>query len=548
MSENIADEISGEIVYKKFLRENGSLYSFYFDNDDGKMVKEWMCNAFSISKVRYNEETADFCYDLTIDSSFGEIKCRVSKGLFTNKRFDELAEKGLNYNNKYIPQIIEYAQYEEQKADHIREFTFIGWKDNKFSGFAEKGKEYVGNIKLSQSDKYDYKTLNKLLKGAYGLQFALTVGCSGCVSGYLSQKIPLTSPIVHFYGDTSLGKTTALQMAVSVWGKPDIDSGMLSTWNQTENCLMSRLCNDFAVPIALDESSICKYDMTSFIYNFSQGVNRQRLMKTGKQAATKQWLCPMVSSGESSILEQCKSNGGLNVRLFEFSLPITKSAKHSNEVKNFVTEKYGHIGKELVSTLEDSEFDDVMDYYITEKNDFLKSIPKDELMPTTDRLSDYYALWVTTAKILNECLEIDVEPDKIKDILLSHHRSLNDNLNTGSKLYNIILDRIVSKRNMYPDKKDYYGQSVEGVVYPDGEVAITRPAFEQILKENGFTNRLTALKELDKNNHLIKQREDTYYSTRTLNRVKTSVVTVNISENYEKILNYERKNDYEIYT
>lgn len=91
-------------------------------------------------------------------------------------------------------------------------------------------------------------------------------------------------------------------------------------------------------------------------------------MKTGKQAATKQWLCPMVSSGESSILEQCKSNGGLNVRIFEFSLPITKSAKHSNEVKKFVTEKYGHIGKELVSILEESEFDDVMDYYITEKN------------------------------------------------------------------------------------------------------------------------------------------------------------------------------------
>lgn len=512
------------------------------------MIKEWLCTDFSITKVRYSEETEDFYYDLLIKSLFGDIECHVSKGLFTNKRFDELSEKGLNYSNKQISQIIEYSQYEEQEAEHIREYTFIGWKNNKFSGFAEKGKQYVGNLKLSQSTDYDYETLNKLLKGAYGLQFALTVGCSGCVLGYLSQKIPLNSPIVHFYGDTSLGKTTALQMAVSVFGKPDIDSGMLSTWNQTENCLMNRLCNNFAVPIALDESSICKYDMTSFIYNFSQGVNRQRLMKTGKQAATKQWLCPMVSSGESSILEQCKSNGGLNVRLFEFSIPITKSAKHSNRVKNFVNENYGHIGKKLTKILEDSEFDDVKDYYITEKDDFLKSIPKDELMPTTDRLSDYYALWVTTAKILNECLVIDVESDKIKNILLSHHRSLNDNLNMGKKLYNIILDRIVNKRNLYPDKNEYFGQSVEGVVYPDGEVAITRPAFEQMLKEHGFTNKLTALKSLDKNKYLIKQREDTYYSIRTLNRVKTSVVVIDISDNYNKISKYERKNGYEIYT
>lgn len=528
--ENIRNKSSGEVVHKKFFIENKSLYYYYFD--EGEMSKDWMCTAFHILKVRYNEETSDFCYELIIQSDFGDLSCCVSKGLFTYKNFDVLAQKGLNFSNKFIPQIIEYARCEEQEAEHIREYTFLGWKNNKFSALSEKNREYIGDLKLSQSDDYDYKGLNKLLKNAYGLQLALTVSCSSCLLGYLGQNRSFDSPIIHFYGDTSLGKTTALKIGASVWGKPDIDSGLLSTWNQTENCLMNRLCNNFAVSVSLDEASICHYDMTSFIYNFSQGVNRQRLMKNGKQAATKQWLTTMLSSGEASILEQSNRNSGLCVRVFEFSKPITKSAKHSNQVKQFVNKYYGHIGKDFAEVLECNDYDDIAVNYDASKIDFIKAVPKEELMPTTDRLSDYYALWITTAEILSKTLDIEVEPDKIKELLLEHHKSLNTTLNVGKTLYNIIIDRIISKGNSYPKEKQYFGESVEGIICPNGEALITRSAFEQILKENGFTNRLTALRALEGINCLKKQREDTYYSMRTLNNVKTKVIVIDISNDY----------------
>ena len=67
----------------------------------------------------------------------------------------------------------------------------------------------------------------------------------------------------------------------------------------------------------------------------------------------------------------------------------------------------------------------------------------------------------------------------------------------GKTLYNIIIDRIISKGNSYPKEKQYFGESVEGIICPNGEALITRSAFEQILKENGFTNRLTALRALE---------------------------------------------------
>lgn len=184
--ENIRNKSSGEVMHQNFFIENKSLYYYYFD--EGEMSKDWMCTAFHIPKVKYNEETSDFCYELIIQSDFGDLSCCVSKGLFTYKNFDALAQKGLNFSNKFIPQIIEYARCEEQEAEHIREYTFLEWKNNKFSALSEKNREYIGDLKLSQSDDYDYKGLNKLLKNAYGLQLALTVSCSSCLLGYLGQN------------------------------------------------------------------------------------------------------------------------------------------------------------------------------------------------------------------------------------------------------------------------------------------------------------------------------------------------------------------------
>ena len=130
--------------------------------------------------------------------------------------------------------------------------------------------------------------------------------------------------------------------------------------------------------------------------------------------------------------------------------------------------------------------------------------------------------------------------------MLEHHKSLNTTLNVGKTLYNIIIDRIISKGNSYPKEKQYFGESVEGIICPNGEALITRSAFEQILKENGFTNRLTALRALEDINCLKKQREDTYYSMRTLNNVKTKVIVIDISNDYLRPKKHPNSNKKEL--
>lgn len=519
---------SSNKLYNQYYKEFGFLY--YIDIDeDGNTVLVWLCRFLTLLKMIENEDTGNFQYLLEMETAVGMRQCTTDKQTVTMRRFDSLTAKGFTYNEEYTDLIIKYLLLAENDAEKILQYTYLGFRNNRFWGYTEAGKEYIGNLKLECSLEYSKDELNNLLEDAVNLQFALTVGASTAVLGYLGQKTPLTTNIVHFWGDTSVGKTTALLTAISVWGKPTIDSGLLSTWNQTENALMSnRLANNHSAVVALDESSLCRYDLSSMIYNVSQGVNRQRLKKNTTPVSTTKWLTTVISSGESPLLEHTNQNGGLTVRCFDFHLQITKSADHANEVKSFVLNNYGQIGKEIVNNLEESEFSEIREMFEEKRAAVLEAIPQAEHLPITDRIADSYAIWLLTADFLNE-LGITMQYEEILQILLNHHQELGKSYNIGKMLHNIILSRVASKKTLYPRRCEYFGiGNIEGLV-SDDTVIIIATEFERILRENGFTDRLLCLRSLYKSGLLKKQRDDTYYSKILINNVSVKAVVININ-------------------
>lgn len=518
---------SSNKLYNQYYKEHGFLY--YIDIDeDGNSVLLWLCRFLTLLKMIENEDTGNFQYLLEMETAVGMRQCTTDKQTVTMRRFDKLTAKGFTYNEEHTDLIIKYLLLVENDAEKIMQYTYLGFRDNHFWGYPEAGREYIGNLKLECSSEYSKNELNELLEDAPNLQFALTVGASTAVLGYLGQEMPLTTNIVHFWGDTSVGKTTALLTAISVWGKPTIESGLFSTHNQTENSLMSaRLANNHSAVVALDESSLCRYDLSSMIYNISQGVNRQRLKKDTTPVSTAKWLTTVISSGESPLLEHTNQNGGLKVRCFDFHLQITKSAEHANAVKSFVLSNYGHIGREIVTNLEESEFSEIKEMFKEKRTEVLEAIPESEYLPITDRITDSYAIWLLTADFLNE-LGIAVQREEILQILLHHHKELGKNYNISDKIYNIILSRVASKKPLYPRRSEYFGiGNIEGLV-SDGTVVIIATEFERILRENGFTDRLLCLRSLYKSGLLKKQREDTYYSKILINNVSVKAVAINI--------------------
>ena len=535
----LSDFDTNKLRYGKYYIENNEIYTASVE--DLKAELKYLCNDFTITKIIYNKDTQTFKYEILLQTTNGEKKVTVDKSVFTSRNLEGLTAKGFSFEPDGTKEVLKYALLQEDDAEKITEYSYLGFKDNHFFGFHRNDDRCcVNRIKLEESDCFEKSELNILLDNAPMLQLAFTIAASSAVQSFLGKKLPLSTMLYHFYGDSSQGKTTAL-LTTSVWGKPTVESGLFSTWNQTELSLMNLLANNFGVTVALDESSICRFDLTSTIYNISQGINRQRLQKNLQQQPTKEWLTTILSSGESSLLEHTNKNNGLRARTIEFNQPVTLSAEHSNKCKEFFLHNFGHTGREIVEALAHSTLERMIRHFNKERTTFLTAVKKNEKSPLTERLADSFAVLLLTAKIL-KILKYTIDTEAILQILLNKNREIGEGYDIGEKLHTCICDRVASKRNLYPNIGEYYGGAIEGLVAKNGEVSILESAFDKIIKDNNFSSKLVCLRALDRIGAIRKQRKDTFYSKKIIERVPTKVLVIKL---YNK--NLKGDHDYEVH-
>lgn len=111
----------------------------------------------------------------------------------------------------------------------------------------------------------------------------------------------------HLLGDSSSGKSIALAVAASVWGKP---RDFLRTWNATSTGLegVATLRNDTL--LVLDEIGEAKpQDVGGIIYALGNGTGRQRGKVSGLPRQVQKWRVMVLSSGELTMGKHMESAG-----------------------------------------------------------------------------------------------------------------------------------------------------------------------------------------------------------------------------------------------
>lgn len=515
--------------YGSFMRKDDGWYRIT-STPDGTELK-FLCSGIDMNRVVKDYETGDIKYNLKIETKFGTTDFTANKNRIFDKRFDGLTSKGLSINPGMDKNLIKLLAYLEEQTETIVEHRFLGFKKNRFWGYSrDPTKRYIGSLDLSSSESYSMDELNELLDNSYMLQLALVIGASSAVTGYLGQVLPLSTIIYHFYGDSSQGKTTALMAGESVWGRPNIESGLLTTWNQTENALMQRLANNFGVAVSLDESSINNFHLTSMLYNLSQGVNRQRCNINLENAPTKQWLTTILSSGESSLLEHTNQNTGLRVRVYEFDSPVTLSAEHAQQCKLFFNSNYGYIGRELVTLLEKLDFEAVKNEYDKQKTHFLDTISEEASLSVSERIAENFAVLLLTAKLLKH-LNVKINTQKILKLLINEHETIGNTIDLGRHVYNAIKLRVAERKSLYPNSAECDNRNVEGILQPDGTLMMLESTLNKLLRENNFSSKLVCLRALDNLGVLKRQRTDTYFSLRKVNKVRVKTLVIDLNKN-----------------
>ena len=166
---------------------------------------------------------------------------------------------------------------------------------------------------------------------------------------------------IHLMGDSSRGKTTALQVAASVWGSPSF----MRTWRATANGLEATAASRNDTFLPLDECGESDPKEIGLIVN---GVGKQRAKRTGGTRESARWRTIVLSSGESSIGTHMSESGkrikaGQQARLldipatnFEFGsfnyLHGSESGRaFADQLKRATSKNYGHLGIAFVEKL-----------------------------------------------------------------------------------------------------------------------------------------------------------------------------------------------------
>jgi putative DNA primase/helicase len=196
----------------------------------------------------------------------------------------------------------------------------------------------------------------------------------------------------HFLGPSSIGKTTLLQVASSVWGGPE----RLHRWRTTTNGLeaLASMHNDSL--LCLDEmGQVDEKDVGEIAYMLANGSGKGRCQKDGAIRKKNKWRLLFLSTGELGLSDHINQSGkkvkaGQEVRLIDL-LADTESGLGIFDCLHH----YDH-AMDLAKNLSDAS----KQYYGTAIRQFLKNVVA----------NIHYAVAYVNAK-RNEFLSSNVPPN-----------------------------------------------------------------------------------------------------------------------------------------
>lgn len=251
----------------------------------------------------------------------------------------------------------------------------LGWLDDKCDTFVlpdaaigKRGAEVVFQSQAINPSTYATQgtvaqwcdAVSKLARG----NPLLMAGICCAFAGALIRKTGSEPGGLHIVGDSSVGKSSILAAAASVWG----GDGYKRTWKSTAVGmeLTASLFNDGL--FALDEIGECNpRDVGSIVYFLGNGATKMRGQKNVTARAFERVHCFALSTGERTIEEAIqaggeKATGGQGVRLVNIRADGTHGAWNelhhmadgaafSKALKDGAADCYGTVGRAYLERL-----------------------------------------------------------------------------------------------------------------------------------------------------------------------------------------------------
>ncbi|MCX4156644.1 MULTISPECIES: DUF927 domain-containing protein [Paraburkholderia] len=182
---------------------------------------------------------------------------------------------------------------------------------------------------------------------------------------------------VHLVGQSSVGKTTAMKVAASIWGK---STGFIRSWRSTSNGLEAIAASLNDSVLLLDEmGQASPHEAGETIYMLGNGQGKTRMSRAATSRKPYTWRILFMSTGEVPLQQHVESAGrtvraGMDVRLlnipadagcgfglFESLGGVDTSRALANHLNDAADEVFGAVGDAWLEYLTGLDAHDVCD-------------------------------------------------------------------------------------------------------------------------------------------------------------------------------------------
>ncbi|UFS71773.1 DUF927 domain-containing protein [Geomonas sp. RF6] len=344
---------------------------------------------------------------------------------------DALLSKGLSMvpGKKARLRLIDYIQNSKPiKNNRVLTTDKTGWYGTRFvlpDEVIGAGEEDVmcisstasANPLVSRGSLDDWKRDVALLcKGNSRLLFAVSCAFASPMLYALGEE----SGGFNFVGGSSTGKSTALHVAASVYGKPD---RYTQNWRSTSNGLegIAKAHNDTL--LILDElGQVQPKDAGEISYMLANGAGKQRANIKGEARQKATWRLLFLSSGEITLADHMVEGGkkaragqeirladipadaGCNMGIFENLNDIDTPAALAELLKRNAAERHGTAFRAFIEKVIE-DYDQVIQDVKVYRDDFIKENALQDASGQVNRLLNRFAL-VAAAGEMATALEI----------------------------------------------------------------------------------------------------------------------------------------------
>jgi putative DNA primase/helicase len=331
-AKQVTQSTEGDSNESRFNLNDGGLY-YFGKNDAGNDAPPlWICSKLEVTAVTRDAKNEAWGRLLEFDDLDGVHHTWAMPmdllGGMGNEYRSTLLAMGLQISTmtKARNLLTQYIQTAKVEA-RARCVERTGWHDGSFV----MPNKTIGNQQekiIFQSAANTQSTFKQKGKLA-AWQDNIAKPCAGNSRLVFAISAAFASPLlditgmegggVHFRGDSSTGKTTALRVASSVWGGLDY----LQRWRATDNGLESLAAQHSDCLLVLDElSQVDPKAAGEVAYMLANGSGKVRSIRTGAMRDTASWRLLFLSSGEAGLTEHMalagrKPKAGQEIRLLD---------------------------------------------------------------------------------------------------------------------------------------------------------------------------------------------------------------------------------------